>query len=418
MKIIVAHPGKQHSYKTAEALYKGNMLFQYITTVYDKSNWKILCTKYLMPKFVNEKIKLRKSTIIPEELVSIKCTFLGLFLLFFYKLPLNRKYRDNVFQYVHNQFGKCVAKYAIKNKVDAVIMFDTTCNECFNILKKKAPHIKRIQDVSIANRNFMKANYEKDIERTGDSRIKEEQINLWNSKTLEKNIEELKLTEYFIVASKMVKRSLQYSNIDEKKIYIAPYGVEFDKFPYQSKDNKKRKLQLIYVGQITFRKGLHHLFKIISTEFKDKCDLSVIGFYNTSNVLYQEYKSTSNIKFLGFINHKELIKYYHKSDVFILPTLGEGFGLVVLEAMSSGTPCIVSDLAGGDDAIEDGKNGFIFQAGNDIDLSEKIQWFIDNRYKLPQMSEYSSLHVKKYTWDVYYTKIQSIVKDIIREKKI
>lgn len=220
MKIIVAHPGKQHSYKTAEALYKGNMLFQYITTVYDKSNWKILCTKYLMPKFVNEKIKLRKSTIIPEELVSIKCTFLGLFLLFFYKLPLNRKYRDNVFQYVHNQFGKCVAKYAIKNKVDAVIMFDTTCNECFNILKKKAPHIKRIQDVSIANRNFMKANYEKDIERTGDSRIKEEQINLWNSKTLEKNIEELKLTEYFIVASKMVKRSLQYSNIDEKKIYI------------------------------------------------------------------------------------------------------------------------------------------------------------------------------------------------------
>lgn len=414
MKVIVAHPGKQHSYKTAEALYRGDMLFQYMTTVYDKKNWKILCTKYLMPKFVSNKIALRKSPTLPDEFVTIRCVFLGLFLLFFYKLPLNRKYGDLVFKYVHNQFGKCVAEYAIKNNVDAVIMYDTTCNECFKILKEKAPYIKRIQDVSIANRAFMKKNYERDIERTGDLRLKVEQINLWDSKTLERNEEELRLTEYFIVASKMVKRSLMFSGIEVKQIYRAPYGVEFDKFPYQPKNRDNGRLRLIYVGQITFRKGLHHLFQIVSTELKETCDLSVIGFYNNSNELYREYEDSNNIKFLGFINHDDLMNYYKKSDVFVFPTLGEGFGLVLLEAMSVGLPCIVSDLAGGDDAIDNGKNGFVFQAGNDKELSEKIRWFINNRDKISQMGEYSSSYVKKYTWEAYYKNIQSAIKKIIQ----
>lgn len=413
MKVIVAHPGKQHSYKTAEALYKGDILFQYMTTVYDKANWKILCTKYLMPKFVSNKIALRKSPVLPDKLVTIRCTFLGLFLLFFYKLSLNRKYRDLVFKYVHNQFGKCVAKYAIKNNVDAVIMYDTTCNECFKILKEKAPHIKRIQDVSIANRAFMKENYEKDIEITGDLRLKAEQINLWDSKTLERNAEELRLTEYFIVASKMVKRSLMFSGINEKQIYRIPYGVEFDKFPYQAESYGCGRLHLIYVGQIIFRKGLHHLLQVVSTEFKETCTLSVIGFYNNSNELYREYKDSENIKFLGFINHDDLINYYKKSDVFVFPTLGEGFGLVLLEAMSVGLPCIVSDLAGGDDVVDNGKNGFVFQAGNDKDLSEKILWFVNNRDKISQMGKYSSSYVKKYTWEMYYKNIQSAIENIV-----
>lgn len=413
MKIIVAHPGKQHSYKTAEALYRDNMLFQYMTTVYDKKNWKILCTKYLMPKFVSNKIVQRKSPTLPDELVTIQCIFLGLFLLFFYKLPLNRKYRDWLFEYVHNQFGKCVAKYAIENNVDAVIMYDTTCNECFRILKEKAPHIKRIQDVSIANRAFMKINYEKDIERTGDLRLKKEQINLWESNILKRNTEELNLTEYFIVASNMSKRSLMFSGIAEDQIYIIPYGVEFEKFPCCRRNDSHGRLHLIYVGQITFRKGLHHLLRIISTEFKETCDLSVIGFYNQSNELYQEYKNRENIKFVGFVNHTNLVDYYHSSDLFVFPTLGEGFGLVILEAMSSGLPCIVSDLAGGDDAVDNGKNGFVFRAGDDKDFSSKLQWFVDNRKRLAEMSEYSSSHVRKYTWDIYYKNIQQTIRDIV-----
>lgn len=414
MKIIVAHPGRQHSYKTAEALYKGDMLYQYMTTVYDKKSWKILFTKYLMPESVKKKIELRKSAIIPDELVTIKCTFLGLFLLFFYKLSIHRKYRDFVFQYVHDKFGKCVADYAIKNNVDAVIMFDTTCNKCFEILKKNATNIRRIQDVSIANRAFMKMNYEKDIENTGDYRIKEEQINLWEDKVLKRNEEELVLTEDFIVASNVVKRSLLFSGISENNIYIVPYGVDFNKFPYQRRIDKIGKLQLIYVGQITFRKGLHHLLNLISTKFADTCDLSVVGFYNESNALYQEYKNKNNIKFIGFVNHAELINYYGESDIFVFPTLGEGFGLVVLEAMSSGLPCIVSDLAGGDDAIVQGKNGFVFQAGNDTDLALKIQWFIDNRNKISDMGMYSSSFVKNYTWNNYYTKLQAIIREITK----
>jgi len=70
--------------------------------------------------------------------------------------------------------------------------------------------------------------------------------------------------------------------------------------------------------------------------------------------------------------------------------------------MSVGLPCIVSNLEGGDDAIDNGKNGFVFQVGNDKEPSEKILWFINNRDKISQMGKYSSSCVKKYTWEIYY----------------
>ena len=65
------------------------------------------------------------------------------------------------------------------------------------------------------------------------------------------------------------------------------------------------------------------------------------------------------------MTHDILAQYYQDSDVFVFPTLGEGFGMVVLEAMSCGLPVIITDIAGGNDAITDGVDGFEFVAGDD-----------------------------------------------------
>jgi glycosyltransferase involved in cell wall biosynthesis len=103
------------------------------------------------------------------------------------------------------------------------------------------------------------------------------------------------------------------------------------------------------------------------------------------------------------------------SDVFVFPTLGEGFALVILEALSCGVPCIVSDMAGGNDAIQDGYNGFEIQAGNDTELKEKIQWFLDNMDLLPKMSNNSRESSKYYTWERYFEGVASSVKQFLSE---
>lgn len=415
MKVIVAHPGKQHSYKTAEALYENNLLCKYITTVYNKPSIISKLINLFFPKFIKDKFNQRRSEILPDYIVDTQCALLGLILLYIYKLPINKKIIDYFYRKVEDNFGLKVAKIAIKMNVDAVIMYDTTCNECFKYLKNKAPHIKRIQDVSIANRLFMKDNYIKDIVKTKTNGLKKEQIHLWDEKNIFRYKEEIELSQYFIVASEMSKRSIIYTTKQNKNIYVIPYGVT-NKFFKSSVSTKihTSPLKLIYVGLICYRKGLHHLLPLVSHFFKDTVELTLVGYYHPNNSLYKTYKDYPNIKFTGQINHKELYKYYQEADVFVFPTLGEGYGLVILEALSCGIPCIVSNLAGGDDAIENGKNGFVFEGGNDSDLIDKIQWFIDHPNQLKEMSNYCKNVAKQYTWERYGQKLCDTVKDIIR----
>lgn len=419
MKILVAHPGLQHSLKTCEGLYLDGILFKFVTSVYDKPSFWISIIKRIMPDAVKKKISKRKSTILPNDKILLLHTFKGLVLLFIYKLPIPKCFIDFFYRYVDDAFGKAVAYYAIKNNVDAVIMYDTTTNVCFKILKEKASHILRIQDVSIANRLFMKHNYLIDIQKTNDNSLQREQYHLWNKRNINRYKEEIELTQYFIVASNMSKRSLIFSNVDEKYIKVIPYGVDQNKFLYVPRKPKNDKLlKLIYVGQITYRKGIHHLLKVITERFSpNDVDLKLIGFHSKESLLYKQYKDYPNIHFIGFVDHERLTKYYNESDVFVFPTLGEGYGLVVLEALSCGLPVICSNLAGGDDAIIEGYNGFVFEAGNDNDLYSKIKWFIDNQQMLSALSENSKKSSLNYTWDKYYKNIAAYIRQIVNDNK-
>lgn len=412
MKIIVAHEGKQHSFRTAEALYQKGYLFKYITTVYDRPHSLTNILKRFLKGNAQKKCASRKTEAFPNEYVIQFDEWKELLLLFMYKVPFLKRFSLVFWDKLHDSFGKKVALFAIKNNVDAVIMYDSMCNKCWQILKEKAPHIKRIMDVSIANRLFMKENFIHDMEQTGDKEIMNEQSDLWIPYFINRYLEEIQLSNYFLVASNMVKRSMMFSGITENQIFMAPYGVDSQKFNYIPKHEIDKPLKLIYVGQISYRKGIHHLLKVIRTFPENSIEIFLAGDYNEKNPLFLQYKEYNNIHFLGFITRDILSQYYQKADVFVFPTIGEGYGLVILEALSCGLPCIVSDLAGGNDAIINGYNGFEFKAGDDNDLKQKIQWFLDHPNSLPQLSKNSRESIQKQTWNLYFENVAHAIEKI------
>lgn len=416
MKIIVAHEGKQHSFRTAEALLQKGYLFKYITTIYDKPFSLTRIVKHILRGDAKKKCASHRTNAIPDDMVLQYCEWKGLLRLFLSKIPSLYKHFSHYYDWLHDCFGKKVAEYAIKNNVDAVIMYDTNANECWKILKERAPQIKRIQDVSIANRLFMKENFIKDIKQTGDENIKEEQIELWDEDNCKRYLEEIKDSEYFLIASNVVKRSMMFSGVKENQMFLAPYGVDFNKFEFIQKQPLKSPLKLVYVGQVNYRKGIHHLLKVMDRFDESQVELYLAGGYSKSTPIYQEYKSKKNVHFLGFVTRDVLASLYQKSDVFVFPTLGEGYGLVILEALSCGVPCIVSDLAGGDDAIIEGINGFKFKAGNDDELYSKIKWFLDNPQQLPLFSVNSRKSVEKQTWQSYYDCVVKAVENILNKE--
>jgi glycosyltransferase involved in cell wall biosynthesis len=132
--------------------------------------------------------------------------------------------------------------------------------------------------------------------------------------------------------------------------------------------------------------------------------------------IVKRYTNASNIHFAGYVTRDVLAAYYQQCDIFVFPTLGEGYGLVLLEALSCGLPVICSDLAGGNDAITDGYNGFVFEGGNNDALKEKIEWFIQHREKISQMSKNARKTAMNYSWEHYYNKLNLAIKHIMEGK--
>lgn len=410
-KIIVAHPGKQHSFKLASALKKNNMLFKYVTTVYDKDNSILMkIIKKILTKENKARANTRKNKDLLEEDVIQFGETRGLIEIFLARYDKSKKIYNWWQKKTTDFFGEKVAKLAIQNNVDAVILYDTNAKKCFEILEKEAPNILRIMDVSAVNRLYMKKIYEEDMKRFPlfAEKLKRERLFLWNKENCERLKIELEKTQFFLAPSQFVKKSLLYSGVKENQIAICPYGSNFNSIPKKEYNIKKDKLKAIYVGNVTAMKGVHYLLKAILEIPKEKIELIVVGSYDNSSHVFDKY--LNRVQFTGKVLHKKVKNLLSQADIFIFPSLGDGMGLSVLEAMSCGLCCIVTRNAGASDAIVDGVNGFVVDAQNEEVLKEKILWLYENKNVLSQIGKEAIKSIEKYTWDNYESNVAKILR--------
>ena len=415
MKIIVAHEGKQHSFKTAEAIYKDNSLCYYVTTIYDKP-WSLTrIVKMFLRGNMKKKCASHRSNILPDNVVKQYCEWKGLLRMFISKIPFLNECFPNYYDWLHDSFGKKVAKLAIKNNVDAVIMYDTNANQCWKILKEKAPHIKRILDVTIGNRLYLEKIYREDAERYPQTSqyLLKEQKDVFDVTKRERLAEELQLSQFFLVGSKFVKHSLEYSGVDAQSIFVINYGVNLSQFKPLDKKTSEGPLKLLFTGNCSYRKGMHHLLAVIATYNPKDVELYIAGGYDDQSFFYKKYSSLPNVHFLGFVTHDILQEIYAKTDVFVLPSLAEGFAMVSLEALGAGLPIICTTNSGCNDIIEDCKNGFVIDASDEVALKKRINWFVDNKAKIPEMSVYANKSVSQHSWEDYGNNLLDRIKSIL-----
>ncbi len=93
------------------------------------------------------------------------------------------------------------------------------------------------------------------------------------------------------------------------------------------------------------------------------------------------------VHFGGHVGQKDLPRWYHMADLYISPSHVDGSSVTLMEALASGLPCLVSDIPGNREWIQDGVNGWLFRDGDVNDLAEKILYAIRNRQSLPKISE-------------------------------
>jgi glycosyltransferase involved in cell wall biosynthesis len=131
---------------------------------------------------------------------------------------------------------------------------------------------------------------------------------------------------------------------------------------------------LLYVGRLERYKGLYLLLEALRGI--PHVQLTVVGDGGYRKEL-ERLAEGINVRFEGFQSHPG--KYYAEADIFVMPSLGpEGFGIVTMEAMAHGLPCIVSDLAVNREITGDGTAAMLFRSGSVEDLRSKLQALIGN----------------------------------------
>lgn len=412
MKFIIAHPGQQHSFRTATALKRAGLLQKYLTTVYvRKGTWTLRILPFLSGLTLTKAKRRRCDALEDNDVIQYyELPALITILLSHFSWLSNLKNRWSM--YVTKSFNKKVISYALKNNVEGIIVYDGTVKRNLDVLSEKSPNTISIMDVSSATRPWMREVYTQDMNKYNYNDIYNEEPDLWNEQVICDVKSDLRNCQFFLVASSVVKESLIFCGVKPEQIKILPYGVDANKFiPIKHINNAK--LTLIFVGRICKRKGIHHLL-YCARELRDKIDIILVGGIDSASDLYKEYNNDSNISFVGFVDSNRLKEYYARADVFVLPSLSEGMSLAGLEAMSFGMPILCSDHSGINDLIEDGINGYVFQTGNLEDLKNKICWFIENKNKCASMGKCSREIALEHTWERYYDDFAKIINEIIK----
>jgi glycosyltransferase involved in cell wall biosynthesis len=215
--------------------------------------------------------------------------------------------------------------------------------------------------------------------------------------------------------SKLSKLLMKYKS----KLIELPFGVDSKTIvPKVKKESDK--VRFLFVSNLDkahYFKGLDKLLQVIS-KINFSIELRVVGdgdMLDDYKILCKKFNIEEKLKFLGGLSDEERNHEYSQADAFILPSINrnEAFGLVLLEAMSAGTPVIASNLPGVRTVFDDGEQGFYFKTGDYDDLKNKMEIITKDKELRKTMGEKArTLVEKKYSWE----KISSQLEDIYIRK--
>ena len=219
-----------------------------------------------------------------------------------------------------------------------------------------------------------------------------------------------------ITVSNANKERLTALGLPEDMISVIPNGIELSMFNNTISTLRVHEagIQIVWVGRMVEVKGLVYLFsamRIIVSDYPNS-KLTLIGdgpLKNKLEWLAGEMSLTENITFIGYVKNTAVPQYLKEADIFVLPSLSEGFPVVIPEAMAAGKPIVASNVGGIPDAVTEGVTGFLVAPENAELLAEKIIYLIEHPEVRVSMGKAGRKKVEeRFTWGKIAGRISEI----------
>lgn len=224
-----------------------------------------------------------------------------------------------------------------------------------------------------------------------DRLMREEYENLgwrWpgtDTRAIERELEEYALSDAITVPSTFAYESFVAEGVPAEKLILAPYGVDLRIF--QRSEPRAEEFRVLFVGQISVRKGLHHLLQAFNQAKLPNARLVLVGAGPPiGDALLQRFP-VEGMERLGRQSWPGVIREMSRASVLVLPSIEDGFGFVMAQAMACGCPVIASEHTGARDLYTDGREGFVTPVGDVDALADKLRRLHADRELLRSMSQ-------------------------------
>lgn len=290
--------------------------------------------------------------------------------------PLMRPRSTRMFRWQDEAFDRWVSRHL--EPVDFLHAMPGQCLESFRVAREHGVRtvLNHATGPATSVRRLLKAEYE----RAG---LNVNEVASLDEEAQQLRKQEIALADYHCVASTLVRDQLiAEEGVSADRIWVVPYGADQDIF-YPRHSDGPSDFRIIYAGQYTLRKGLRFLLEALSEVARNDWRLDCYGPTIDGSIPDGAgIKPSCPVRYHGAIATEQLARRFRESSVLVLPSLEEGFGLVVVQALNCGIPCIVSDCVGAKDLIEHRKNGSIFPAGDAKSLAAELAWWREHPQRL------------------------------------
>ncbi len=217
-----------------------------------------------------------------------------------------------------------------------------------------------------------------------------------------------------IAASGFTAASLREVGVPKEAIALLPLAADLDQFRFAPRD-VRGPLKVLFVGGIGQRKGIKYLLDAVRQLASPQIELRLLGPLPADAKPLESYGQW--FEYLGRTDQAGVVEQMHRADVLVLPSVFEGFGLVIVEAMATGMPVIASTHSCAPEVIRDGVDGFVLQPDDVAGLAEKLHWCATNRGQLVAMGQSAAERAQAFSWVAHRERLRVLCHDLAARRQ-
>jgi starch synthase len=239
-----------------------------------------------------------------------------------------------------------------------------------------------------------------------DDRAGTLQGNVVSSATARQLHQEIALADNIIVFSSFQSRTFAQEGVPPERLHVLALGVDTELFRPATRARTKT-LTIGFVGRIEQRKGISYLVAAFDALRPRNARLLMVGRPVGSSRPWMR----EGVEHHSAVARWDLPQFYAQMDVFVLPSLIEGFGLTALEAMACGVPVIVSENTFGTDVVLDGYNGYVVPI-RDVDaIVDRVRTLRNNESLRSTMGLNARATAEQYSWEAFGRRLLALITD-------